>query len=156
ESSEAALGRDETQEKAVGSSVWRRRIIYFLTVIASIHLLTYPIASQLPPSAEFTTRLRPLSDVIRLVGIVLPNGASRWINGYARDPLYFLLAAGLVVLLLWLSASLKERITDQMRIAWRTSLSKYDVHASKEEAAGGTDFVHSVVYACLLLIALYP
>src|SRR5262249_3692311 len=105
---------------------------------------------------EFTTRLRPLSDVIRIVGIALPSALSRWVNAYARDPLHFLLAAGLVALLLWLSADLKERITDQMRSAWRTSLSKYDVHADKRGAAGGTGIVQKVIYFCLLLIALYP
>ena len=156
ESSAAALQRDETQEKVVGSSIWRRRIIYFMTVIASIYLLAYPIASQLPPAAEFTTRLRPLSDVIRIVGIALPGAASRWTNAYARDPLHFLLAASLVALLLWLSAGLKDRITDQMRTAWRTSLSKYDVHADKRVGRGDAGFLLNLVYACLLLVALYP
>ena len=156
ESGKSARGRDETQEKIVGSSIWRRRIIYFLTVIASIYLLTYPIGSQLPPSAEYMTRLRPLSDVIRIVGIALPGAASRWINAYARDPLHFVLSAGLVALLLWLSAGLKQRITDQMRAAWRTSLSNYDVHATEREPRVGGGIVLNVIYACLLLIALYP
>ena len=40
ESSGAALHRERTQEHEVGSSIWRRRIIYFLTVIATIYLLT--------------------------------------------------------------------------------------------------------------------
>ena len=156
ESGASARGRDETQEKVVGSSIWRRRIIYFMTVIASIYLLAYPIASQLPPAAEFTTRLRPLSDVIRIVGMALPGAASRWINAYARDPLHFVLAAGLVALLLWLSASLKDRITDQMRTAWRTSLAKYDVHAGKPSNLGGAGIVQNVIYACLVLVALLP
>ncbi len=54
-----------------------------------------------------------------MVGLALPGAALRWTNAYARDPLWFLLCAGLVALLLWLSASLKGRITDQMRLAWR-------------------------------------
>ncbi|TKW78822.1 MAG: DUF2235 domain-containing protein [Bradyrhizobium icense] len=156
ESAASARGREETQEKAVGSSIWRRRIIYFLTVIASIYLLAYPIASQLPPSAEYTTRLRPLSDVIRMVEIALPHAATRWTNNYARDPLHFLLAAGMVALLMWLSAGLKDRITDQMRSAWRRSLSKYDVHADTRPPSAGAGVLLNVVYACLLLIVLYP
>ena len=89
ESSGAALHRERTQEHVVGSSIWRRRIIYFLTVIASIYLLTYPLTSTAPAAAEFTTPLRPLSDVIRMVGWVLPGAASRWTNAYAREPLWF-------------------------------------------------------------------
>ena len=46
ESSGAARRRERTQEHEVGSSIWRRRIIYFLTVIASIYLLTYPLTSH--------------------------------------------------------------------------------------------------------------
>jgi len=156
ESGASALGRDEAQEKVVGSSIWRRRIIYFLTVIASVYLLAYPIASQLPPSAEFVTRLRPLSDLIRIVGIALPGAASRWINAYARDPLHFVLSAGLVALLLWLSAGLKERITDQMRSAWRVSLGKFDVHAARRDSTGGGGVLLNAIYAFLVLIALYP
>jgi len=156
ESAASARGRDETQEKAVGSSIWRRRIIYFLTVIASIYLLAYPIASQLPPAAEYTTRLRPLSDVIRMAEVALPGAAKRWTNAYARDPMHFLLAAGMVALLMWLSSGLKDRITDQMRSAWRRSLSKYDVHADPQPAANGAGIVQNVIYACLLLIVLYP
>ena len=49
ETSKAARGREKTQEHVVGSSIWRRRIIYFLTVIASVYLLAYPLTSQLAP-----------------------------------------------------------------------------------------------------------
>ena len=137
ETSKAARGREKTQEHVVGSSIWRRRIIYFLTVIASVYLLAYPVASQLTAADEYTSRLRPLSDVIRMVGMALPGAmTSRWINAYARDPLSFVLHAGLVALLLWLSASLRSRITDQMRCAWRVSLSKFDIHGAACRAAG--------------------
>jgi hypothetical protein len=156
ESSTSARRRDEAQEKVVGSSVWRRRIIYFLTVIASIYLLTYPLGSQLPASDEFSNRLRPVSDVIRIVGMALPGAASRWINSYARDPLHFILSAGLVVLLLGLSASLKRRIIDQMRSAWRLSLAKVDLHQGKSYVSTGAGMVQRLLWAALLLIALYP
>ena len=115
ETPHTAITREEIQEKVVGSSIWRRRIIYFLTVIASVYVLAYPWNSQLPASAEFITPLRPLSDLIHLVFIPLPHAADRWENAYARDPLHLILCGGLVGLLLWLSASLKGRITDQMR-----------------------------------------
>ena len=140
----------------VGSSIWRRRIIYFLTVIASVYLLAYPWNAQIPASAEFTTPLRPLSDVIRLVGIALPGAASRWTNAYARDPLQFILCGGLVGLLLWLSANLKGRITDQMRLAWRHSLGKFDVHTGTSKASTEDGPFQIAIYGFLVLIALYP
>lgn len=156
ESSGAALHRERTQEHEVGSSIWRRRIIYFLTVIASIYLLTYPLTSTAPAAAEFTTPLRPLSDVIRMIGWVLPGAAARWTNAYAREPLWFLLCAGLVGLLLWLSASLKDRITDQMRLAWRVSLAKIDLNRGKPRSRDGRSAALIAVSVALALIALYP
>ena len=156
ESSGSARHREKTQEHVVGSSIWRRRIIYFLTVIASVYLLAYPVASQLPASAEYTTRLRPLSDLIRIVGMALPEALSRWKNAYARDPLSFVLHAGLVALLLWLSVSLRSRITDQMRSAWRLSLSKFDVHPQHSGPRSGAGVLLKLICLCLLSIALYP
>jgi uncharacterized protein (DUF2235 family) len=156
ETSTSAREREITQEHVVGSSIWRRRIIYFLTVIASIHLLAYPLTSHLPASAEFTTRLRPLSDIIRLVEIALPSAASRWFNAYARDPLWFVLCAGLVALLLFLSTNLRSKITDQMRTAWRHSLSKFDVHARPVDASAGHGMPKKLLCALLWFIALYP
>jgi len=156
EGSGSARHREKTQEHVVGSSIWRRRLIYFLTVIASIYLLTYPLTSTAPATAEFTTPLRPLSDVIRMVGLVLPGAASRWINAYAREPLWFVLCAGLVGVLLWLSASLQGRITDQMRRAWRVSLSKVDLNRGESKTRGGVSALQIAVFAGLLLIALYP
>ena len=156
ESSASARHREDVQEHVVGSSIWRRRVIYFLTVIASVYLAAYPLTSNLPASAEFTTRLRPLSDVIRMVGLALPGAASRWVNAYARDPLWFVLCAGLVALLLWLTAGLQGRIVDRMRSAWRASLAKIDVQKPELETRGGMSGLHMLVFACLLLIALYP
>ena len=153
----SARGRDEAQEKVIGSSIWRRRIVYFLTVIASIYLLTYPWASELPVTAEYTTRLRPISDVIRLVGMALPEAASsRWINAYARDPLHFVLCAALVAFLLWLSANLRGRITDQMRSAWRFSFGKVDLHSEKVAARPGVNVLCKLIFVGLLLIVFYP
>jgi len=88
--------------------------------------------------------------------MALPEAASRWRDAYARDPLSFVLHAGLVALLLWLSVSLRSQITDQMRSAWRFSLSKFDIHAQHAKPRAGAGLLLKVIYLCLLLIALYP
>jgi uncharacterized protein (DUF2235 family) len=111
----AAIIRQKQQEEIVWSSVWRGRGLYFLTVLASLYLAIYPLAITIPATAELTTRLRFLSDTIRLVSIPLPSATNRWIDAYARDPALFLIAALTVGILIWLNAGLKGRITDQMR-----------------------------------------
>src|SRR6185295_19585983 len=99
----------------------------------------------------------PLSDVIRMVGMALPEAVtSRWINAYARDPLSFVLHAGLVALLLWLSVGLRSLITDQMRSAWRVSLSKLDIHARHSEPRDGMSTSQKLLCFGLSLIVLYP
>src|SRR5262249_6401537 len=85
------------------------------TVLASLYLVIYPLARTIPAAAEFTTRLRFLSDTIRLVSIPLPSAANRWIDAYARDPTLFLIAAVSGAILAGLDVGLKARITDQMR-----------------------------------------
>ena len=59
-------------------------------------------------------------------------------------------------LLLWLSASLKGRITDQMRLAWRASLAKVDLNRGESKTRDGAGAALIVVSAGLALIALYP
>ena len=81
-----------------------------------------------------------------MVGWALPGVASRWLDAYARDPLSFVLHAGLVALLLWLSVGLRSRITDQMRSAWRVSLSKLDIHARHSWPRDGSSALQKLLY----------
>ncbi|MGY4512110.1 DUF2235 domain-containing protein [Bradyrhizobium sp. USDA 3650] len=117
-----AATRYKEQDSVIWSTIWRGRGIYFLTVFASLFLVIYPLAYSIPATSEFSTRLRFLSDTIRLVATVLPSAAERWVNAYARDPALFLVSALFIVILLALSAGLRARITDQMRARLVTSL----------------------------------
>ncbi len=120
----AASRRYLDQDKIVWSTVWRVRGLYFLTVLASLYLAIYPLAMTIPMAGEFSTRLRFLSDLIRLIAIPLPNAANRWVDAYARDPAAFLIAALTVGILIWLSSALRSKITDQMRNLLATSVNK--------------------------------
>jgi uncharacterized protein (DUF2235 family) len=153
ESAAAGQIRFEGQENVVWSTVWRRRVIYFLTVIASIHQLLYPWAIEFPKSMELTNRLRPLSDVIRLLSNFLPGGATRWINAYASDPLWFLLSAGAIAVLIWISSSLSSQTTDEMHSRWNVSLRRPDA-----VALNGSSFsvLPYLVVGYLLFVAIYP
>lgn len=153
ELSAAGQTRFEGQEDVVWSTVWRRRVIYFMTVIASIHLLLYPLAYRFPASMELTTRLRPLSDVIRLLANFLPGGATRWIDAYARDPLWFLLSAGAVAVLIWLNSSLSGQTTDEMRSRWNVSLEKPGAVALNRSSLSALQYT---VVAYLFFVAIYP
>ena len=96
EDAQSAVDRYDRQERQSWVGVWRGRAIYFLTVVASLHLLLYPLSSTLTQADERTTQLRFVSDAIRMLGNFLPEMASRWINAYARDPIWFLISAAMV------------------------------------------------------------
>jgi len=107
-----------TGQEQVWNLVWKRRVIYFLTVFASLYLLVYPLYKLSFPSDELETPLRPISDAIRLSSAFLPSYASRWIDAYARDPAWFLIAVGWVTTLILYGSGLGREITDRMRQVW--------------------------------------
>ena len=102
--------------------MWRRRIIYFLSVCASLYFVMYPLFWIVKPDAEASTHLRFISDFIDLIGAFLPSFASRWLRAYASDPVWFLEWAVIIGLFLYWGSALKARITDRMRAVWDTSL----------------------------------
>jgi uncharacterized protein (DUF2235 family) len=123
ETSEQAKRRFEHQD-GIWDGVWKRRLAYFGTVIASAFLVIYPLFHKTPPFAEYTSHLRPFSDIIRLVGSLIPTDyANFWIDEYARDPRWFLSGSAALIFFVVLSSRLGSRIADDMRGIWKASLS---------------------------------
>jgi uncharacterized protein (DUF2235 family) len=122
ETSQQAQARAKAQEQ-VWNLVWARRVVYFATVAATLHLVLYPLVRALPPSYEMSTPLRPVSDLLRMVGAFLPDALDVWIDAYARSPGKFLISVGIVAILTWWgSVHLTGKITDAMRTIWRSNL----------------------------------
>jgi uncharacterized protein (DUF2235 family) len=146
--------RHATQESA-WDLVWRKRVVYFLTVFTTGYLLTYPLFRDSYAFQALHTRLRLATDTINTIGGWLPGYATRWPDAYARDPALFLICVAIVVLLTRLSTSLGGSITDSMRDLWV----KYLPGTNKPPVTGGAKFglpigkTSAVVLAC---IAIYP
>ena len=122
EKPEQAVFRVRIQEK-VWNTIWWRRIVYFLTVAATIYLAIFPLMRALPRSNEFESPIRWVSDAVRMVGAFVPGTAADvWINGYARDPRQFLIVVFVVGLLTWWGSRLDGRIQNNMGIYWFLSL----------------------------------
>jgi hypothetical protein len=104
---------------------------------------------------EAATRLRIVSDTIKLFGAFLPSGADRWLNAYARDPAWFLLWVGVIGFLIWYGSSLKSEMNSRMRRIWNDHLGR--IKAPSPESSG---FVWTMAWkiftALLLYIAIYP
>jgi uncharacterized protein (DUF2235 family) len=118
ETAAQAQARADAQEH-VWNEVWKRRIVYFATVAATIALVMFPLVSGATKADEFTSPIRGVSDLLRFVGRFLPDFASIWIDGYARAPRSFLVLAGLVCLFLLWGSRIAARISDTMGLIWR-------------------------------------
>jgi uncharacterized protein (DUF2235 family) len=113
-----AKARTDTQEH-VWNEVWKRRIVYFATVAATIALVVFPLVSGADRADEFYSPIRWVSDLIRFVGGFLPKFASTWIDGYARAPGSFLLLLAFVGFFLWWGMRIAARTSDLMGSIWR-------------------------------------
>ncbi len=109
-------------QQRIWTTVWLRRIVYFLTVGVSIYLFAFPLMSAAPAQDEFTTPLRWASDVIRTVDSFLPDAAHPWTNGYARQPGRFIAVVTVLALMLLWGASLSRRIQSRMDLLWQDAV----------------------------------
>ncbi len=121
EEDDEAKMRADAQEH-VWNEIWKRRIIYFATVGATLALLVFPLLSSATREDEFTSPIRWVSDLIRIVGGFLPGFVSPWIDGYARAPISFLLLVGLASGLMWWGMHIASRISVMMGTIWHGAL----------------------------------
>jgi hypothetical protein len=117
ETEKQSAGRSKIQER-IWNYVWVRRVVYFLTLAATIHIAAFWLFHPLVPSHEFDNRIRLVSETVRLIGSLLPNSLHWWTDWYATNPEWF--AGGLLacVVLGAVGTTLSARISDLMRIVW--------------------------------------
>jgi hypothetical protein len=111
-------------QEMIWDLVAQRRFAYFGTIASTAFLILYPLFHVTPQIAEYNSPLRPISDLIRLIGAFIPTDlASFWIDQYARDPFWLIVGVVSLVFFLVLSAKLESKIADGMRLVWKQSMS---------------------------------
>jgi hypothetical protein len=114
---EAAV-RAKEQEK-VWNLVWLRRVVYFCTLAASLHLLFFWLFHERDPEREYNSPVRMVSEFVRLVESFLPRNAVHWwTDWYAANPVSLLVGVIAVVVLTLIGSSIGVRINDAMRVIW--------------------------------------
>jgi hypothetical protein len=113
ESGPQRAARARAQEEA-WNLVWRKRVVYFLTVGVSLVLAVLPFVQWAGHSLERGA----LTRAVLAVGEMLPSFASPWVRYYAAHPVQ--LFAGLIVVygLMSIGSSLQARICAAMRKTW--------------------------------------
>ena len=117
----------DTREAAfepIWNSVWWRRIIYFVTLAATLLLLSLPLTGVrwLPRPPILTDGRTWIGGVIRLLTVVLPSFAGRWVEVYADNPFYFLVLAGVIVVLLAFGTRIERRLRDNALRVWALAM----------------------------------
>jgi uncharacterized protein (DUF2235 family) len=110
--------------------VWERRIVYFLTLAATLTLILSPWwLKTLEAEAGVAGIASPLAwlggilgTAIGWVGAVLPSLAERWIHLWAAHPFAFALMAVTIWLLMRRGVRLERATADHARIVWRSAV----------------------------------
>ena len=113
-----AAARAHEQER-IWNWVWLRRIVYFLTLAASFHLVAFWRFHEINPEYEYESNLRLVSEFIRFIEAFLPRLVVRWwTDAYAANPGWFLIGVLTLAAMIRWGSNIGERITDSMRRIW--------------------------------------
>ena len=104
------------RQERVWDVVWWRRGAYFATVILTFVLIAMPLV--VAPGGVLPWKPRSVAGVIALIGNLLPDLATSWVDYYQQDPVFLLVGGLLVAGLLVRSATLQQSIRDQQRLVW--------------------------------------
>ncbi|KJC57515.1 hypothetical protein UP10_28450 [Bradyrhizobium sp. LTSPM299] len=110
--------RYAAQEK-LWNYVWLRRIAYFATLAASLHLAAFWLFHGQNKEHEFDSYFRMVSESVRLIESFLPTSLHWWTDWYAGNPEWFAGGIIAVAILMGIGGSLSGTISDRMRIIWR-------------------------------------
>lgn len=117
ESKAAAQSRSAGQDR-LWNYVWMRRVVYFLTLGATFHLVLFWLFHAKKPAREFESPIRMVSEALRAAETTLPGWAHWWIDHYAANPNSFAVGVIVLVVLLLLGSHLSGKIQESMRTIW--------------------------------------
>lgn len=112
------------RQEAAWDLVWRRRVVYFLTVAASLCVAALPLVVASCGGPGEASRAAFLIPLIELVRAFLPELAAPWLNAFQTVPGLFAVGALAVGGLLMWGAALQRRIGDVMLGIWDPDLAE--------------------------------
>jgi uncharacterized protein (DUF2235 family) len=115
-----SAARADRQEQ-IWNKVWRKRILFFLTLLVSAALAAMPLPFMSTTEACLG-RTCLATPFITATEFLLPAFAQIWTQAFAAQPGLFLGLVVLLAFLLWRSSALQRRIHDEMHALWKASL----------------------------------
>jgi uncharacterized protein (DUF2235 family) len=105
-------------QERVWNLVWWRRVLYFLTLAASIFVAGIPLWNHSSPEQGLAGRAAVLIPAIDAVNLLLPSFVGPWVAACKARPDLLLIGAVLIGLCLYISGKLREKTGDMMRSLW--------------------------------------
>ena len=133
----AGVPKRHAAQERLWNFVWLRRLAYFATLAASLHIAAFWLFHSRNQEHEYESRIRMVSEAVRLIESFLPRSLHWWTDWYAANPEWF--AGGLIAIAIFIGVgtSLSGRIKDGMRGIWKS-------RSSPVPLAG---FAHDAIYA---------
>jgi Uncharacterized alpha/beta hydrolase domain (DUF2235) len=121
-----------TRMEAVWNIVWWRRIVYFLTLFASLYLVALPWIAKLPGLANLSTEkslpdltawlARYLNPILTITGYLVPDWVGKtWLSKFGEEPVLFLIGIVCVTITMLIGLSLEETIRSRAGEIWHGS-----------------------------------
>jgi uncharacterized protein (DUF2235 family) len=133
----AQAGARYASQERLWNFVWMRRLAYFATLAASLHLAAFWLFHNQNKAHEFDSNFRMVSEAVRFIESLLPRSVHWWTDWFAGNPEWF--AGGIIALavLMGLGSLLSGQISDSMRVIWE----------SRGSGSPASGMVHNAIYA---------
>lgn len=115
------------KQRRVEDLVWKKRVVYFLTVFVGLLLAFFPLFR--PATVTCEGPFCSVSFVIKLLGALLPDMLEMWVDAYATHPGSFLGVALVFFLLLKRGDHYHRGIFEAMRSLWAPIIPKTPLQA---------------------------
>ena len=122
------------QHEHVWNWVWWRRVVYFLTVFATLVLVAMPLKWPALPQGACSSPYCFVSNAIDVGAVFLPAFASTWTDSFASHPGVFMLIVALVAMGLISGSALDIKVRDAMRSVWYSIPSMNALDRQKTQA----------------------
>jgi uncharacterized protein (DUF2235 family) len=99
--------------------VWARRIVYFLTVFASLFLAALPLIEKWRSGRGPASLAEVVLPVVDLVAAFLPNFVKPWLDAFRNSPGRFLIGILLIAVFMYFGGWMQVHIRDVMRRIWK-------------------------------------
>ncbi|MFO1109979.1 MAG: DUF2235 domain-containing protein [Bradyrhizobium sp.] len=100
--------------------VWVRRIVYFMTVLASLFLAAMPLIEKWRPGRGPASLAEVVVPIVDVVGAFLPGFVKPWLDSFRNSPGRFVIGVLLVAALIYAGGWLQGHIRDVMRGIWKS------------------------------------